>query len=72
MFFAKLIKKALGKSSTSDDEQDGTDTDQHDSLPYDNYRGSKEHKMSSGGTDLQTLQGIVGKWSLRRNGQKGN
>ncbi|CAH1179502.1 unnamed protein product [Phaedon cochleariae] len=37
-FFSKLIKRALRKSSTSDDEQnagDGTDTEQHDSLPYD-------------------------------------
>ncbi|KAJ8978854.1 hypothetical protein NQ317_004465 [Molorchus minor] len=37
-FFTKFIKKALGKSSTSDEEQnmeDATDTEQHESLPYD-------------------------------------
>ncbi|KAG5898186.1 hypothetical protein JTB14_013229 [Gonioctena quinquepunctata] len=43
-FFTKLIKRALGKSSTSEDEQnieDGTDNEQNESLPYDSVTSKK-------------------------------
>ncbi|CAH1999423.1 unnamed protein product [Acanthoscelides obtectus] len=59
-FFSKLIKRALGKSSTSDEDQnveDETDTEQHDSLPYDS--GTKPHKAlkqsNSSSSDFQAL-----------------
>ncbi|KAH1004101.1 hypothetical protein HUJ04_003903 [Dendroctonus ponderosae] len=73
VFFARLIKKALGKSS-SDEEQDGTDTDQHDSLPYDNSKdvvGKAVSKTNSDRPEIHTLQGIISKWSIRRNSQRG-
>nr|XP_023025847.1 transmembrane channel-like protein 2 isoform X1 [Leptinotarsa decemlineata] len=63
-FFTKLIKRALGKSSTSEDEpnaEDGTDTEQHDSLPYDTISSRKSlHRplkpsFSWGKTDFQTV-----------------
>ncbi|XP_048525365.1 transmembrane channel-like protein [Dendroctonus ponderosae] len=72
VFFARLIKKALGKSS-SDEEQDGTDTDQHDSLPYDNSKdvvGKAVSKTNSDRPEIHTLQGIISKWSIRRNSQR--
>ncbi|XP_050312328.1 transmembrane channel-like protein isoform X2 [Anthonomus grandis grandis] len=59
-FFSKLIKKALGKASTSEDEQDGTDTDQHDSLPYDH---NKEQLLEDS-RDLKELQGILSAWRV--------
>ncbi|CAH1126454.1 unnamed protein product [Ceutorhynchus assimilis] len=65
VFFTKLIKQVLGKSSTSSDEQDGTDTDQHEPLPYDN---TKEHK--SGDSTELAIKSIVSKWSLRRNSNR--
>lgn len=79
VFFAKLIKKALGKSS-SDEEQDGTDTDQHDSLPYDNSKQTSKDvaskpvsKTNSGERpEIHTLQGIISKWSIRRNSHRGS
>lgn len=66
VFFSKLIKKALGKpQSTSEEEQDqATDTDQHESLPYD----TKGHKSQG---EAHALQAIIHKWSTRRNSQKG-
>lgn len=61
VFFSKLIKKALGKpQSTSEEEQDqATDTDQHESLPYD----------TKGHGEAHALQAIIHKWSTRRNSQ---
>ncbi|VEN35189.1 unnamed protein product [Callosobruchus maculatus] len=61
-FFSKLIKRALGKSSTSEEEpnvEDETDTEQHDSLPYD--VGIKPHKAvkqtnSCNSSDFQSLR----------------
>nr|CAI5867066.1 unnamed protein product [Callosobruchus analis] len=60
-FFSKLIKRALGKSSTSEEEpnvEDETDTEQHDSLPYD--AGIKPHNTvrqtnSCNSSDFQSL-----------------
>lgn len=68
VFFTKLIKKALGKpQSTSEEEQDqATDTDQHESLPYD----TKGHKPQSG--EVHALHAIIHKWSTGRNSQKGS
>lgn len=62
-FFSKFIKRALRKSSTSDDDQnaeDGTDTEQHDSLPYDTLTTkatTREIKpsFSWGKTDFQNV-----------------
>ncbi|XP_066151559.1 transmembrane channel-like protein [Euwallacea fornicatus] len=41
VFFTKLIKKALRQPTLSDEEQDATDTEQHESLPYDTVQGHK-------------------------------
>ncbi|CAG9838897.1 unnamed protein product [Diabrotica balteata] len=58
-FFSKLIKRALRKSSTSEDAEDGTDTEQHDSLPYDTVvkHPPKPIKpsFSWGSTDFQNV-----------------
>ncbi|XP_060519622.1 transmembrane channel-like protein [Cylas formicarius] len=69
VFFSKLIKKALGKSSTSEEEQDGTDTEQHDSLPYDTNK-PVSHKpvgrsVSNSSFELQAL--VNRAWSLKKN-----
>ncbi|KAJ8941378.1 hypothetical protein NQ318_003631 [Aromia moschata] len=61
-FFSKLIKKALGKTSTSEDEEpnieDGTDTELHESLPDDSVM-SRQHKpvrpsLSWGNSDFSS------------------
>lgn len=62
-FLVKFIKKALGKSSTSEEEQnveDGTDTEQHDSLPYDTIASKNLHKpvrpsLSWNNSDFQSV-----------------
>ncbi|XP_050515872.1 transmembrane channel-like protein isoform X2 [Diabrotica virgifera virgifera] len=58
-FFSKLIKRALRKSSTSEDAEDGTDTEQHDSLPYDTVVKHPPKPMkpsfSWGSTDFQNV-----------------
>ncbi|KAF7284667.1 hypothetical protein GWI33_021851 [Rhynchophorus ferrugineus] len=74
VFFSKLIKKALRKPSTSEeDEQDGTDADQHDSLPYDiNKEDHRNKKDGRGGSvELQSIQQMVSKaWPLRKHEPK--
>ncbi|KAL1516978.1 hypothetical protein ABEB36_000803 [Hypothenemus hampei] len=62
--FTRLIKKTMGKASTSD-EEDATDTEQHDSLPYENEHSKKTASDES--SDFPMLQNIVSKWSLKRN-----
>ncbi|XP_030761789.1 transmembrane channel-like protein 2 [Sitophilus oryzae] len=69
VFFTKLIKKALRKSSTSDEEQDGTDVDQHDSLPYDTNKDESTKEQKSG-IERHTLKNIVSKAWLRKNDHK--
>ncbi|XP_056629914.1 transmembrane channel-like protein [Diorhabda sublineata] len=55
-FFHKLIKRALRKSSTSDDADDGTDTEQHDSLPYDTVAAKPiKSSFSWGSADFQNV-----------------
>ncbi|CAH0546892.1 unnamed protein product [Brassicogethes aeneus] len=59
-FFAKFIKRALGKSSTSDEDQnieDETDTEPHESLPDDCNKEIKKNKspLSSGSAEFSML-----------------
>ncbi|KAJ8915787.1 hypothetical protein NQ315_004599 [Exocentrus adspersus] len=73
-FLSKFIKRALRKSSTSEDEQnaeDGTDTEQHDSLPYDTMTTKQLSKpikpsLSWGNSDFQAVVSKAVKANQRR------
>ncbi|XP_018564343.1 transmembrane channel-like protein 3 [Anoplophora glabripennis] len=76
-FLTKFIKKALGKSSTSEEEQnaeDGTDTEQHDSLPYDTMASKNLHRSvrPSLSWNSSDFQGVVSRAMKANQGRLSN